>query len=316
MTKLYDVDRVPRGDAGNSHSLIVELVGPDRRVLDVGCATGYVARTLVENGCTVIGVDNDREAVAKASDVLARGIVADLDTVDLVESLGEKSVDVIVFGDVLEHLRSPAGLVRQARRLLTDGGHLVCSIPNVAHGDVRLALLAGHWDYNPLGLLDDTHIRFFTEETFRSLLRDAGFAVVETRRIRVPLFASEIGVAEADFSPQVVNEVRAHPDHDVYQLVLRAVPDDAAGAVAVLSAREHDLEARVGELESRLAHLGDQLAVSEQTAEQVPALTAALRAAQDQELSRRRELAALRATRTFRWTAPLRVLRAATRGVS
>ena len=315
MTKLYDVDRVRRGDAGNSHSIILDLVGPDRRVLDVGCATGYLARSLVDNGCTVLGIDNDVEAIGRADDVLERGIVADLNSVDLTTEVGVEAVDVVVFGDVLEHLQAPVMLLRQAARVLRPGGYLVCSIPNVAHGDVRLALLGGHWDYRDRGLLDDTHLRFFTEDTFRALLREAGFAAVETRRIRVPLFHSEIGVQESDISPEVVAAVRATPDHDVYQIVLRAVPDDATGAVTLLAEREHALGFRVAELERELTGRSAQLAAARSqlaevdrqlatTAEQIPVLHAQLAAA----AALNEELQALKATKTLRWTSGLRTV--------
>ncbi len=309
MTKFYDVDGIRRGDPGNSHSVMLELVGPDRRVLDVGCATGYLAGGLVQQGCTVTGVDNDAQALEKARVVLDRGVLADLDHVDLVGEFGEGRFDVVVFGDVLEHLRAPGILVRAARRLLAPGGFIVVSIPNVSHGDVRLALFAGRWEYRPLGLLDDTHIRFFTRESFQRLLAECGFVALDVRPIIVPLFGTELGLNEGDFAPEVVLRVRSDDQHGHYQYVIKAVPDDAEGAVRELAVRhealareERELRRRLAELTARCDAAVAELEVAAAEADQLPGLRIALVQAQAQA----RELDALRRSRTFRWSAPLR----------
>lgn len=251
----YDIDEVVR-DAGDSHAVMLDLVGPSKRVLDVGCSTGFLARALVgELGCTVAGVESDPEAADKARDVVDPLVVGDLDTLDLTAELGAGSVDVVVFGDVLEHLRDPVRTLRQARGLLAPGGFVVISIPNVAHGDLALSLLLGEWTYRPLGLLDSTHLRFFTYAGLQRLAAEGGFALAETRRIRAGLFHTEFGRREAEFPAEVVAVVRAQPEHETYQFVVRAVPDDADGAVAALAAREQSLRATVAALEARMHEL-------------------------------------------------------------
>ena len=134
-------------------------------MLDVGCAHGYVAEVLVRQGCRVVGVERDPEDAARARRHCEEVVVADLDTPGWADALGARRFDVIVFADVLEHVRDPAAVVRRACDLLAPGGMLVASIPNVAHVSVRLELLLGSFRRETLGILDATHLHFFTRET-------------------------------------------------------------------------------------------------------------------------------------------------------
>ncbi|HEY5336418.1 MAG TPA: methyltransferase domain-containing protein [Mycobacteriales bacterium] len=287
------------GDADRSQATLLELVGPDRRVLDVGCGAGQVARGLLAQGCTVVGIDSDAAAAEKAADALEQVVVAELDTLDLIETFGESSFDVVVYDDVLGELRDPRGSLRQARRLLRPGGSLVTSVHNVGHGDVRLALLSGRWDYAQSGPLDESRLRFYTHDSIRQLLRACGFAVVDTRRIDRAMFDTGLGVTPQDYPPELVEAVTTAPDSQTYRFVLRAVLDDADGAVMLLSDREHaaavavdSLRRRVGELEQTLAVTEDRLARAEAERD--------IRAASAEHADR--ELAAFRATRTYRWS--------------
>lgn len=304
MSKDVDEAREPT-DAGSSQSVVLELVGPDRRVLDVGCATGHLARALALQGCRVVGVEKDPAAAEKAEGALEQLVVGDPDALDLVETFGERSFDVVVYDDVLGELRDPRESLRQARRLLRPGGSLVASVHNVGHGDVRLALLAGRWDYAQSGPLDETHLRFYTYDTVRRLLQSSGLAVVDTRRVERPLLATELGRSLGEQPADLVAAVAASPESLTYRFVLRAVPDDADGAVALLSEREHaasaeaaSLRRRVADLEGELATTQDRLALAE--AERDIRTAAAEHAT--------KQLAALRASRTFRWSSRLGAL--------
>ena len=247
----YDAD-VDLSNHNNSHTLMVELVGGTKRVLDVGCATGYLAEALGERGCTVSGVEFDAEAAEEARPHLERLVVGDLETTDLAEMLGDDRFDVVVFGDVLEHLRDPMSVLRSARALLADGGSVVASIPNIAHGSVRLALLAGRFDYQDLGLLDSTHLRFFTWSSVEALFHGAGMVPIDVRRTTAGFFDTPVPVSETEFAPEVVDAVRADPESATYQFVLRAVPDDAEAAVARLRADAEGQRARIAALEDEL----------------------------------------------------------------
>ena len=308
----YDTD-VDLSNPNNSHTLMVELVGGTKRVLDVGCATGYLAQALVERGCTVSGVEFDEQAAEEARPHLERLVIGDIEEMDLAAAFGDERFDVVVFGDVLEHLRDPLPVLRSARKLLADRGSVVASIPNVAHGSVRLALMAGRFDYQPLGLLDSTHIRFFTRSSIEDLFREADLVPIDVRRTTAGFFDTPVPVSEAEFPPEVVDAVLADPESKTYQFVLRAVPDDADAAVSRLRADAEAQRDRIGvlegELETARAALQEALARAEDGEKRAADLETRL-AGTAEELDRarvelegvREELARVLATRTMRWS--------------
>ncbi|MGI8809727.1 MAG: methyltransferase domain-containing protein [Acidimicrobiales bacterium] len=312
----YDTD-VDLSNRNNSHTLMVELVGGTKRVLDVGCATGYLAQALVERGCTVSGLESDTEAAEVARPHLERLVIGDIETMDLAEAFGDDRFDVIVFGDVLEHLRDPLAALRKAKSLLAERGSVVASIPNIAHGSVRLALLAGRFDYQELGLLDSTHVRFFTRSSIEDLFREAGMVPIDVRRTTAGFFDTPVPVRESEFRPEVVDAVLADPESATYQFVLRAVPDDADAAVAQLRSDAEAQRARIATLEADLAGAGrtvqELLARAEQAEKRADELESRLAGTGEELDGARAEFDGLRdhldevlATRTMRWSRQVR----------
>lgn len=225
-----------------SQALIARMVGAGKRVLDVGCATGYIAEVLRELGCSVSGIEYDADTGEQARPYLDKLVIGDVERVDLVAEFGAGCFDVVIYGDVLEHLVDPVAVLVKTRDLLARGGAVVASIPNVAHGAVRLSLLAGEFAYRETGLLDNTHLRFFTAATVGSLFRDAGYTPVELRRTRIGVFETEIGVRAGDFPPAVVDLVLDDPEATTYQFVVAAVPGQHRERyVAVQAAEEQRL---------------------------------------------------------------------------
>ena len=247
----YDTT-VDLSSENDSHTLMVRLVGAQKRVLDVGCASGYLARVLVEHGCTVSGVEFDAAAAEEARPTLHQLVVGDLEQLDLLAEFGPGGFDVVVLGDVLEHLRDPLPVLKGIRPLLAPGGYVVISIPNVAHAAVRLSLLMGRFDYRPLGLLDTTHLRFFTRESLSGLLRDAGLGATDFLRTTADVYATEQGLRPGDVPQEVVDMVLADPDATTYQFLVRAVPDDGDWLVTEMRLR---MEAEVAELRERLTRV-------------------------------------------------------------
>lgn len=239
-------------ESNTSHALMLDLVGGGKDVLDVGCATGYLAAALSAAGNRVWGVEMDPESGAQARPHLVDLLLADLESADLVAGFGDRSFDVVVFGDVLEHLRSPMDVLRRAVPLLRPGGSVVVSIPNVAHGSVRLALLQGQWRYRDLGLLDETHVRFFTRSTVDDLLRGAGLVAVDRRRTTAPPLGTEVAVDTDRLPPGALAWVEADDDAWAYQFVVRAVRDDADGLGAALAERAAENEGRLRAVETEL----------------------------------------------------------------
>lgn len=257
----YDVD-LALDDPNTSHAVVVDLVGADHRVLDVGCSTGALGRALRARSNRVWGVEIDPEAARLAEADLEQVVVGDIETMDLQEHFERASFDVIIFADVLEHLRDPVAALQKALELLAPGGSVVVSLPNVAHGSVRLALLEGRFEYRPLGLLDDTHLRFFTRRSVEDLLHTAGLIAVDMRRTTADVFETEIPLAPDQFDRKLIERLRAEPDSDTYQFVFRAVPA-ADGQVGDLTnelvARNEELSALRSEV-TRIHALAERFA--------------------------------------------------------
>lgn len=213
---------VDPAERNTSHALMLELVGRDQVVLDVGCASGYLAEALGKQGCMVSGIEYDAAEAEKARPFLQQTVVADLNQVEVGEQFPDVTFDTIVFGDVLEHLLSPETVLTSALSLLKPEGTVVISIPNVAHGAVRLTLLQGRWDYRPTGLLDRTHIRFFTLETLLAMLANAGLVVTVLRATVADPLGTEIAVDGEALPPHAVEWVRSQPHATDYQYILAA----------------------------------------------------------------------------------------------
>jgi O-antigen biosynthesis protein len=268
----YDITLDLEKHGNTSHAFVVSMIGANKRVLDVGCDTGYLGEQLAAFGNVCWGFEINAASAEVARTRYERVEVGDLETVDLSATFDHHKFDVIVFADVLEHLRDPLPLLRQARAMVAPGGSVIISVPNVAHGDIRLNLLRGNFRYTEVGLLDDTHTRFFTRESLVDFVRDAGFTLVELRRTRLGLFRTEVGVRREDFDPAVVADLENDLEATTYQFVVRVVPDDVLQVsseqamlvdslraeleeqrrlVAELRAREKALSARVDELAGR-----------------------------------------------------------------
>lgn len=199
------------------HAKLLGLVGSGKRVLDVGCSSGYLARPLVKRGCTVVGIEQDEAAAEAAREVCADVLVGDAESMEL--PFPEGSFDVVLCGDLIEHLRDPARFLARVRPLLGDGGHLVLSTPNVANWAMRLALLFGRWRYTERGILDRTHLHLFTRGTLVETLARAGFRVVELdHTVPVP----GIGAPAVQSAAHALGRLR--PPLLAYQFVVSATP--------------------------------------------------------------------------------------------
>jgi methionine biosynthesis protein MetW len=160
--------------------IIANLVPRGARVLDVGCGTGALSVLLRDvRDASVVGIEPDSSRAARARE---RGIeaVTGVLSESLLGTLGQ--FDVAIYADVLEHLVDPLSELVKVAPFLKPGGVVVISVPNVAHWSVRLDLLRGRFRYAEVGIMDATHLRWFTEETLRQLLEQAGIEMLSIQR--------------------------------------------------------------------------------------------------------------------------------------
>lgn len=203
--------------AHGGHAKLLALVDAGSRVLDVGCSSGYLARPLVAKGCTVYGIERDAAAAEEARSVCEEVLVGDVETMGFPYEPG--SFDVVLCGDLVEHLREPESFMARVRHLLRPDGRLVLTTPNVANWSMRLGLLAGRWRYTERGILDRTHAHLFTRKTLVESLERAGYRV-DVLDFTVPVPVLRNGTTEG--IAHTIGKVR--PSLLAYQFVVSASP--------------------------------------------------------------------------------------------
>jgi 2-polyprenyl-3-methyl-5-hydroxy-6-metoxy-1,4-benzoquinol methylase len=210
---------------GSSHALMLQMLGrlPSSRILDLGCSGGLFAERARAAGHHVTGVDSVE--IPGVRDRTDRFLLADLEQGIPAEVGGR--YDVVIAGDVIEHLARPANVLRDIRRVLRPGGQLLLSVPNFGHWYPRARVATGLFGYDRRGILDNTHLRFFTRSTLRRTVRAAGFDIIEEAATGLPLGA--IGGPEPSPAIKAVRRidavlVRARPTLFGYQHVLRLAP--------------------------------------------------------------------------------------------
>ncbi len=145
-------------------------------VLDLGCGTGGAARYLQPFGNKVSGINSSEQDAVIARGVMGEVMVADLDALTELPFASDR-FDVVLLGDILEHLKYPFTLLKAIRTVLKPGGRIYVSLPNVANVKVRLNLLFGRFEYEHAGIMDMTHLRFFTRATVREMVEQAGYDI-------------------------------------------------------------------------------------------------------------------------------------------
>jgi O-antigen biosynthesis protein len=162
-----------------------------------------------------------------------RLVVGDVELLDLDRVLDGEVYEIIVCGDVLEHLRDPWSFARRLSRRLGPGGRLLLSVPNVAYLGLLVDLLRGNFRYRDVGLLDRTHLRFFTFDSLRELLEEAGWHLWAAEQVTLSLTDSEFRVRLESLAPALRDELLARPDALCYQWVVEARLSPPPNAVAL-----------------------------------------------------------------------------------
>ena len=214
----------------NSHTLAIDFIaelssGRPFEILDVGCSAGYLGEYLRTQGHHVTGIDITPEAIIKAAEFLNEAHCMKVE--DYYDLFPERQFDVVIFGDVLEHVTNPEEVLKLTSRALKPTGKVIASIPNVGHLAVRAMLLEGRWEYSELGLLDRDHVRFFTEPTIHKLFADSHYSVSAVRSTNLPVEAVD-EMCGMHLNPKFVEIARQatgdDPSTTVFQYVVMAEP--------------------------------------------------------------------------------------------
>ena len=172
---------------GSSHRILIDLVhryAPrGGTLLDLGAAGGELGYAVRDQFRRRIGFEYDVDRIAELRGRFDHIVIADLENVVRLPA----EVDAIVLADIIEHLRDPAALLGLVRASLSEKGRLFVSVPNIANITVRIGLLFGLFEYRDRGILDQTHLRFYTMRTIKREIRRAGYRIVAMRGSSIPV---------------------------------------------------------------------------------------------------------------------------------
>lgn len=232
-THKYEYDFDPNQHSTAAH--VCRLVGHNKKVLELGCATGSMTKVLTHHyQCKVTGIEYDASAAIKAEPYCVELFVRDLEAADALNDLSAP-YDVIVLADVLEHLRQPEQMLNRLLPLLRPDGHVVISVPNIAHNGILAQLWCGQFNYTETGILDQTHLRFFTATTLAQLLQRVGLEVTETQAINTGPEHPEFAAYWEQLPPELHQLLEQNLHGQAYQIVMQATPVVSTAPKASLS---------------------------------------------------------------------------------
>lgn len=216
---------------------VIRMVGANKRVLELGPGPGSITRRLHENGCRVTALELDEKAIEIVSVFCEQVHPCNLNDAEWPALLADAEMfSAIVAADVLEHLYDPWTTLQKMRPFLAEDGYVVISLPHVAHNAVVACLLNEDFAYQPWGLLDKTHIRFWGMKNIQKLFKEAGFKILEADFVVRSPEQTEFANCWRKLPAETRQALACNPFGNVYQVVLKAVPLAADGKALQLEA--------------------------------------------------------------------------------
>ena len=214
-------------DGNNSNSVILRNIKPQTKIFEFGCAHGRMTKYLKQElkcHVTISEIDTipGQSALQFADEFFVGPVDGDLTRNDF--PWENPNYDYVIFADVLEHLFQPAQYLQQAKSLLNSTGSIWISIPNIAHNAVLIDLWNGKFTYREHGLLDNTHITFFTRESLEKMVNDCGLEIVSKHDLPNQVECTEFGNSYADVPNYIGEFMKCRPDGEIYQFVWELKP--------------------------------------------------------------------------------------------
>lgn len=220
-------------EADSGPARVIRMVGDDKNVLEIGSGPGSITKILSTIAkCRVTAADIDAESLARLTSYCERVCNIDLNNSNWVDVIGQDSrFDVVVAADVLEHVYEPLVVLKAMKGFLNESGYIIISVPHVGHSAIHACLLEEDFEYGDFGLLDRTHIRFFGIKNIQKLFFDAGLNIIEAEFVVRHPEHTEFAKRWSRISPELRKLLAENPFGSVYQIILKAVPSQADGAL-------------------------------------------------------------------------------------
>ncbi|NWH05662.1 class I SAM-dependent methyltransferase [Desulfobacter latus] len=237
-------------DDKSAHAVILREIKHGSTVLEFGPGPGCMTRYLKEElGCHVSIVEMDETFFPIAEQYSDDALSTDIEDLKWIDYFSEKNFDYVIFADVLEHLKDPWGIIDPSVRLLKDGGSLIVSLPNAAHSAVVLGLIQDQFVLNDTGLLDRTHLRFFTFESAKDLCTHSDLFLCEARATYRAIEQTEVYKNYKNYKnlpEDLVDEVLNKAYGDVFQFIFhmkkKSAEDDTYSEPVIRIAKHNSFE--------------------------------------------------------------------------
>ena len=209
-----------------SNAKLLSWIPQGSEVLEIGSASGSLTRAMSElKDCKVSVIEVDPENFRMARQSAVDGFCGDAEGKDWEEYFRGRTFDIILLSNVLEHLRDPLSLLRRSKKYLKTDGHILISIPNVAHNDIILNLLKDDFHYTETGLLDESHLHLFGEKNYYRMIRDAGLHICKEDRVYLDTGETEQNPSTDGIPEEVQQFLSLRKNGEIYQFVADLTED-------------------------------------------------------------------------------------------
>jgi O-antigen biosynthesis protein len=200
----YNIDL----NENNASSIILKSIKNGADILEIGTASGSMTQYLKENlNCKVYGIEYNETDANIAKKYLQHLLIKNVEEIDFQSEYQNITFDTIILADVLEHLQNPLNLLKKIKPLLKENGEILISIPNVSYIGVVLNLIDGKFEYNQTGILDETHIKFFTLNSFTNLINQSNLFIESIDRVNINTSKSEFRTDIKKYPNQVIDYI-------------------------------------------------------------------------------------------------------------